>query len=508
VRDPAGDLVLRYARTHGPFTTDECARRFALGQAIAEEVLGRIASAGRLLAGEFRPGGIHREWCETGVLRTLRQRSLARLRREVEPVETDALGRLTTMWQGVVRPRAGLDALLDVIEQLQGAPVPVSVLEPEVLPARVEGYRPGDLDLLMGAGEVVWLGVEPLGERDGRIALYLTDHLRALVPPTEPAERTGLPAAILEHLQTAGASFFPAIHAACGGGFPQDVVDALWDLVWAGVVTNDTFHAIRAFVAPPARTRRDRQTRDYRSRRAAPPAAQGRWSLVAPRIGERPSSTEWATGIARQLLNRHGILTREAVAAEGLRGGFSTVYEVLKTMEESGRIRRGLFVGGLGAMQFALPAALDLLRSVRDEPESAQVTHLAATDPANPYGAILKWPIASGAPREGRGPTRTAGATVILVNGRLAAYLSRGDRQVWVYLPDEEPTRTNTARAVASRLFQLATAAEGRRGMLIAQLDGVDIGEHALAPYLVEAGFVRGAMGFQASRRQPAASSQ
>jgi ATP-dependent Lhr-like helicase len=501
VRDPAGDLAVRYARTHGPFTTDECARRFGLGHAVAEEVLARIGSAGRVLAGEFRPGGVHREWCETGVLRTLRQRSLARLRREVEPVETDALGRLATMWQGIVRPRAGLDALLDAIEQLQGAPLPVSVLEPEVLPARVDGYRPGDLDLLMGAGEVVWLGVEPLGDRDGRIALYLTDHLRALVPPIEAPERTGLAAAILEHLQTAGASFFPAIHAACGGGYPQDVVDALWDLVWAGVVTNDTFHAVRAFVAPPPRTRRDRQTRAFRSRRAAPAEAQGRWSLVAPRIGERPSSTEWATGMARQLLNRHGILTREAATAEGLRGGFSTVYQVLKTMEESGRIRRGLFVGGLGAMQFALPAALDLLRSARDEPEAVQVVHLAATDPANPYGAILKWPTGAGATREGRGPTRSAGATVILVNGRLAAYLARGDRQVSIYLPDAEPTRTNTARAVASRLFQLATAAVGRRGMLIAQVDGVDTADHPLAPYLLEAGFVRGAMGFQASVR-------
>ena len=498
VRDPAGDLLLRFARTHGPFTTDECAHRFGIGHAVAEEVLGRIAAAGRVLAGEFRPGGMHREWCESGVLRTLRQRSLARLRREVEPVETDALGRLATVWQGVVRPRPGLDALLDAIEQLQGAPLPASVLEADVLPARVEGYRPADLDVLLGAGEIVWLGVEPLGDRDGRIAIYLTDHVRALVPPVEPVEPAGLARAIVDHLETAGASFFPAIHAACGGGFPQEVVDALWDLVWKGLVTNDSFNAVRAFAAPPPRTRRDRQTRAYRSRRATPPAAQGRWSLVAPRIGPRPSPTEWATGMARQLLNRHGVLTREAVAAEGLRGGFSTVYAVLKTMEEGGRIRRGLFVGGLGAMQFALPAALDLLRSVRDEPDAVQVTHLAATDPANPYGAILKWPAPPGPPRDGRGPTRTAGATVILVNGRLAAFLARGDRQLSVYLPDEEPTRTITARAVAARLFALATS-DTRGGMLIAHIDGVAVAEHPLLPYLVDAGFVRGAMGLQAS---------
>jgi ATP-dependent Lhr-like helicase len=498
VRDPLGDLVLRYARTHGPFTSDGCARRLGLGQAVADEVLARLAAGGRVLAGEFRPGGVHREWCESDVLRTLRRRSLARLRHEVEPVEADALGRLSTVWQGVLRPRAGLDALLDAIEQLQGAPLPASVLETEILSARVEAYRPSDLDLLMGAGEVVWLGVGPLGDRDGRVALYLSDHVRTLAPPPDAGQRDGLARAILDHLEAEGASFFPAIHAACGGGFPQEVVDALWDLVWDGLVTNDTFHAVRAFLAPPPRTRRDRQTRAYRSRRVAPPAAQGRWSLVAPRLGSRPSPTEWAAGIALQLLNRHGVLTREAVAAEGLRGGFSTVYDVLKTMEESGRIRRGFFVGGLGATQFALPAAVDLLRSVRDEPEAPQTVHLAATDPANPYGAILRWPAQSGPPRDGRGPTRTVGATVVLVNGRLAAYLARGDRQLSVYLPEAEPERTTTARALAARLFQLATAPEGRRGMLIAEIDGVPVAEHPLAPYLLEAGFVRGAMGFQA----------
>jgi ATP-dependent helicase Lhr and Lhr-like helicase len=506
VRDPVGDLVLRYARTHGPFTSDECARRFGLGLAVVEEVLGRLGAIGRLLAGEFRPAGVHREWCETGVLRTLRQRSLARLRHEIEPLESDALGRMAAAWHGVVTPRPGLDALLDAIEQLQGAALPASVLETEVLPARVAGYRPSDLDLLMGAGEVVWIGVEPLGDRDGRLALYLTDHLPTLLPPPATSEHVGCALRILQHLETAGASFFPAIHTTCGGGFPQEVVDALWDLVWAGVVTNDTFHAVRAFLAPPPRTRRDRQARAYRSRRAAPPAAQGRWSLVTSRGDAHRSPTEWATAIARQLLNRHGVLTREAVAAEGLRGGFSTVYQVLKTMEEGGRVRRGLFVGGLGATQFAQPAALDLLRSVRDEPETPQTVHLAATDPANPYGAILRWPTASGPPRDGRGPTRSAGATVILVNGRLAAYLTRGDKQLSVYLPDAEPARTITAHAVAGRLFQLATAQEARRGMLIAQIDAVPVAQHPLAPYLIEAGFVRGAMGFHAHRMAPSAS--
>jgi ATP-dependent Lhr-like helicase len=279
------------------------------------------------------------------------------------------------------------------------------------------------------------------------------------------------------------------------------VVDALWDLAWRGLITNDTFHPLRAFVAPPARTRRARQAQAFRSRRASPPAAQGRWSLVAERIGTRPSPTEWSTAVARQLLNRHGIVTRETVGAESLRGGFSAVYDVLKAMEEGGRVRRGLFVGGLAAAQFALPGALDLLRSLRDEPEVPQVVHLAATDPANPYGAILKWPDpTSETPREGRGPTRTVGASVVLVNGRLAAYLARGDRQLSVHLPEAEPARTITARSLATRLHALATAGDLRRGMLIAEIDGIPVSSHPMAPFLLEAGFVRGAMGLQAHR--------
>jgi ATP-dependent Lhr-like helicase len=499
---PVTDLVLRYARTHGPFTSDECARRFGLGRSVVDDVLGRLSSSGRVVQGELRPGGTTREWCETGVLRMLRQRSLARLRHEIEPVEADALGRLATAWQGVVSPRSGLDALLDAVEQLQGAALPASILEREILPARVEGYKPSDLDFLMGAGEVVWVGVEPLGERDGRLALYLTDHLRLLLPSQRPEPPTPLAAQVLEYLAGHGASFFPAIHAACGGGFPDEIVAALWDLVWAGLATNDTLHALRAFMQPPPRTRRERQGRPFRSRRAAPPAAQGRWTAIAARGGNVPSETEWASNTARQLLARHGILTREAVAAESVRGGFSAVYEVLKAMEDAGRVRRGLFVAGLGAMQFAMPAALDLLRSVRDEPDELQVVHLAATDPANPYGSLLRWPASDAEMREGRGPTRTVGATVIMVNGRLAAYLGRGDRQLSVYLPDAEPPRSSTALAVAQRLYELATAPDGsRQGLLIAGVGGTPIAEHPIAPFLLEAGFVRGAMGYQAARR-------
>jgi ATP-dependent Lhr-like helicase len=493
VADPLGDLVQRFARTHGPFTGTQCAARFGLGVHAVEQVLSRLTANGRVVQGEFRPGGLEREWCSADVLRTLRQRSLARLRKQVEPVDRASLGRFTLAWQAVARRRReGLDALLDAVEQLQGTPLPASELEREILPARVDRYTPADLDRLITAGEIVWIGLESLGERDGRLALYLTDHLHLLLPPGDPRESDNdLERRIVDHLRAAGASFFPAVHAAAGGGFPQEVIDALWSLVWRGLVTNDTLHALRAFVEAPERLRR-RPPGAFRSRRVTPPVAHGRWSLVEERLRGRPSPTEWSTAVARQLLARHGVLTREAMSVESVPGGYSAVYDVLRAMEDAGRVRRGLFVEGLGAAQFALPAALDLLRSLREPEEAPLAATLASTDPANPYGGILKWPPS---PDSGRGATRSVGTRVVLVDGELTAWLSRGDRQMLVWLPDDEPRRSRAARAVASELARLADEAYGRRGLLVAEVNGRSIADHPLAAYLADAGFVPGAMG-------------
>ncbi len=354
-------------------------------------------AAGRLLEGEFRPGGSGREWCDPDVLQGIRRRSLAKLRQQVEPVDPFVLARLVTTWQGVVRPRNGLDALLDVVENLQGAPLPASILESEAISARIHGYTPADLDALAAAGEVVWRGVEPIGDRDGRVAIYLTDHIGRLWRPPAPSAATDLPSreqAILRYLKSAGASFFAAIHEAAGGGYPGDTVDALWDLVWKSAITNDTFHALRAFTRAPARrSRREaRAAGAFRSRRVAPPSAEGRWSLLAERVPSPATDTQWSTAMAQQLLARYGVITRDVAAAEGISGGFGAVYDVLKALEDAGRVRRGYFVGGVGATQFALPAALDLLRSLRDQPDEPEVVTLAATDPANPYGTTLRWP--------------------------------------------------------------------------------------------------------------------
>jgi ATP-dependent Lhr-like helicase len=377
-----------------------------------------------------------------------------------------------------------------------------SELEREILPARVVGYMPADLDRLITAGEVVWVGLESLGDRDGRVALFLTDHLHLLMPPRAPSPGAALPELeqrIVDHLAAAGASFFPAIHAASGGGFPPDVIHAMWTLVWQGLVTNDTLHALRAFVEGPERGRRRQAPSGFRSRRVTPPEAHGRWSLVADRLRARPSETEWATAVARQLLARHGVLTREAMSVEAVPGGYAAVYDVLRAMEDAGRLRRGLFVGGLGAAQFALPPALDLLRSAREPEEAPQVASLASIDPANPYGGILRWPAS---PEAARSATRSVGTRVILVDGELTGWLSRGDRQLLVWLPDDEPRRSRAARALASELAHLADESPGRQGLLVADINGTPVVQHPLAPYLAAAGFTSGALGMARARQR------
>jgi ATP-dependent Lhr-like helicase len=293
------------------------------------------------------------------------------------------------------------------------------------------------------------------------------------------------------------------VHEAAGGGYPADTVEALWSLVWRGLVTNDSLHALRAFVRPAPRTRRPGATGlAFRSRRATPPSGEGRWGLVQARVGTPASDTEWSTATAQQLLTRYGIVTREVAAAEGLSGGFSGVYTVFRTMEERGRLRRGYFASGVGATQFALPAAVDLLRSLRTEPDDPEVVHLAATDPANPYGAILKWPESDSVAETGsRGPTRSVGASVVIVNGRLGAYVGRHGRQLVSYLPPDEPDRSRVGRAVAGQLAALALTGEGRGGgLLVAEINGAPAPAHPLAAFLADAGFVPSAMGLQVRR--------
>jgi ATP-dependent Lhr-like helicase len=521
VAHPVLELVRRYARTHGPFTLREPADRFGLDPTQVENALRILAQEGRVLEGGFRPGGLHREWCDQEILRQIRRKSLAKLRKEVEPVEQHTLARFLTHWQGLLTPRRGgharLDALLDAIESLQGAPIPASLLESSILPARVADYSSAGLDTLIAAGEVAWAGVEPLGERDGRIALFLSDKLPLLAqsrPLTEPLSETE--SKLLAVLESTGANFFEPLHQAVGGGYPGESIDALWSLVWRGLITNDSLHALRAYSTRPESARTPRRVQTgvvFRSRRTTPPNAQGRWSLLPLQSGHgatpKPSSTECSHALALQLLNRYGVLLRESVAAENVPGGFSAVYGVLKALEESGRIRRGYFVAGLGATQFALPAAVDLLRQLRSEPppEKPEFVQLSATDPANPYGSALRWPDlppmdddAESAPRI---LTRAAYAEVILRNGQLVAWLKRGNPNLLVFLPAEEPERSQAAAGLAHFLCtrgQERMHSSSQQGVLITTINGQPVAAHPMARFLMDAGFHPGPLGMHLRR--------
>ncbi|MDE1154100.1 MAG: DEAD/DEAH box helicase [Acidobacteriaceae bacterium] len=516
------ELVRRYARTHGPFTTLELAQRYALQPETVEHELRRLSATSRVLEGGFRPGGSTREWIDAEVLRTVRRKSLARLRKEIEPVTQQTLARALLRWQGVAVPRRGLDALLDVIENLQGASLPASLLESEILPARLAEYEPSELDTLIAAGEVVWAGREPLGEHDGRISLYLAEKLPLLWPPAVSAQSTELDEReqkLLDLLQQRGASFFQELHEALGGGYPGETVDLLWSLLWRGLVLNDSLQALRQYIARPEPSGRSKASRaahrqqGFRSRRTTPPTAQGRWSLHAAGVAGTRSSTSnitlvsataWSHATAQQLLTRYGVVFRESAQAEALPGGFSAVYDVLKSLEEAGKLRRGYFVADLGATQFAVPAAVDLLRSLRTpSSESAlEVVLLAATDPANPYGALLRWPAVM---EEGTAFTRSVGARVVLVNGRLAAYLRRGTSKIQVLLPEEEPLRSQAASAVAAFLVEHTQRRRelsplDRNGTLIATVNGVPVAQHPFARFLLEAGFTPSPVGFNVRR--------
>src|SRR6202034_2798844 len=445
----------------------------------------------------------------------------AKLRREVEPVEQHTHARFLTNWQGLLAPRrsgpAHLDALLYAIDNLQGAPLPASLFKTSILPARCAGYDPTGLDTLIAAGEVAWAGVEPIGERDGRIALYLADKLALLTPQRPIADPlTEKEAKLLAVLESSGASFFDPLHQAIGGGYPGETIDALWSLVWRGLVTNDSLHALRASILRPggARTPGRLQTGVvFRSRRTTPPNAQGRWSLLPIRAQKgtegAPTTTEASHALALQLLSRYGILLREHASAENIPGGFSAVYDVLKALEESGRIRRGYFVAGLGATQFALPAGIDLLRQLRIEPpaEKPEFVQLAATDPANPYGSVLRWPdlppMDDDSETAPRILTRAAYAEVILRNGQLVAWLRRNNPNILVFLPADEPERAQAAAGLAHFLCtrgQERMAGGRHLGVLITTINGQPVGAHFMSRFLMDAGFYSGPLGVHLRR--------
>jgi ATP-dependent helicase Lhr and Lhr-like helicase len=540
---PLGSLLVRYARTHGPFTTADVAARFGVDAAIVDSCLLRRGDNGAVLQGEFRPNGSGKEWCDADVLRSLRQRSLAVLRKEIEPTATDALARFLPDWHGVGSAvvGGGVDRLYEVIGQLQGYALPASVLERDIFPARLPRYTPRLFDELLTSGEIVWVGAGSLGRDDGKVRLYLRDQAPLLVAKPLELGDAARPSdseheRLRELLGDRGACFFREMQ----GRNDMVTIDALWDLVWAGEVTNDSFNAVRAMI--PNRKGGGRTTTATSTRRAGrprlsslsalgPPKVQGRWSLVTRELGldtsslrrdnfaqhnqagsvalSRPSqdrfepvvgldhdpfqnmhtdeftaplamivdplgdnsgskgtrvslaatrraedaskkqrmaaaradNTQRLHATAITLLERHGVLTREAIKGEGILGGFAGLYPVLKMLEEGGRVRRGYFVAGMGGAQFAVPGAVDRLRALREPPTEPEIVILAAVDPANAFGHALPWPV--------KGPQRAAGAYVLLVDGLPSLYLEKGGRGAIALRPFDDTWEAPVVKALA-----------------------------------------------------------
>ncbi|HET8598889.1 MAG TPA: ATP-dependent helicase [Segeticoccus sp.] len=558
VPDPLGDLVARYARSRGPFTAHDVAAWFGLGQAVATDALRRLVDAGRLVEGELRPleagGGRHgTDYCDPEVLRTLRRRSLAALRAEVEPVPARDLARFLPGWQGVGSRMRGTEGVLRAVEQLAGALLPASAVETLVLPGRVTAYSPALLDELTSSGEVLWQGHGALPGDDGWVSLHLADTAAlTLSPSSEELELSDLHRQVLETLAGGGAYFFRALADAVARAGVQvadgKLVEALWELVWAGRVGNDTLAPLRARLGGGRTAHRPRRTSPRTSRyagrsgglsalagrrgagrpampaRGGPPASAGRWSLL-PELEADPTVRGLAT--AEVLLDRYGVVTRGSVAAEGIAGGFAAVYRVLAAAEESGRVRRGYFVEGLGAAQFATTGAVDRLRAQSrplPEPEpdpwdtatwgsgasssgsggrwsgggwsgggdrrggredGPGAVVLAAADPANPYGAALPWPERREETATGHRPGRKAGALVVLVDGELVLYVERGGKTLLSWTDDPRPLQASAdALALAVR--------EGALGKLtVEKADGGAVlgSDHPMVAALADAGF-------------------
>jgi ATP-dependent helicase Lhr and Lhr-like helicase len=485
VEEPLARLVRRYARTHGPFTTRELGDRYALD---VSAVLRELERAGDLVRGELRPGGSEREWCDPEVLRRLRRASLATLRKEVEPAEQRALARFLPAWQGVdAAPpgAAGVDRLREVLVPLQGVALAPEVWERDALPRRAGSYSPTWIDQLCAGGELVWVGAGSLGRSSGRVALYFREDARWLGPPPARGERPAEPLheSLRERLG-AGAAFWSDLVADLEEVEPVELQEALWDLVWAGEVTNDAFAPLRAPRLSLASRERQAGRRFARRRRPGAPQVQGRWSLTSPLFAGAPAHGPRMRAVSEVLLERYGIVTRETVLAEGIPGGFSTLYGELSNLETLGTARRGYFVEGLGGAQFALPAAVERLRSLRsDEPAGPLV--LATTDPANPYGASLPWPRRDD--DSNRRPARVPGAYVVTVDAQPVLYVDRGGKGL---LPLGDPDEGVLREALE------ALADEVRRGRVprlgVERFDGEPVVGSPVGALLIELGFRQG----------------
>ena len=482
VERPLEVLIKRYARHSGPFLPREPALRFALREAHLEPILHKLQIDGILLQGEIRPGGAELDWCDSEVLRRLKRRTLARLRNEVAAVDTSALASFLPAWHGVGSDKQGPERLREVIYQLQDLALPWSMWSTVVLPGRVAGFRLEALDMLAASGEVVWVGRGAMSARDGRIALYLREQVKDLLSMDRTYQApSALHASIVRRLSTHGASFLveiqDAVKAAGVEQPPSELRKALWDLVWAGQITNDTFAPLRDLAHSSSRRRRGRR----------PPvsgfASGGRWSLMSGLASETPNSTTQAVARARLLLERYGVVSRKSAQAEEMPGGFAPLYKVLREMEEQGKVRRGHFVDGLEGAQFAYAGAIDRLRGARQRTEERDrsvtledILVLAAMDPANPYGALIPWPQPDNS--EQAKPRRVPGAWVLLARGRPVLYVGQRGRSV-VTFPTTIRDEQGALDAAIEGLRHLPKGT-GQGMLVIDKIDGVPAADSPL----------------------------
>jgi ATP-dependent Lhr-like helicase len=463
--DSLRGLVLRYAKGRGPFTTAAAGEHF--GRDVAD-VLTALEQEELLVRGELRPGGSEREWCDPDVLRRLRRASLAALRKEVEPVEQQALARFLPSWHGIGRRATLREALVP----LQALPLPVPLWEGEVLPRRVPGYRPEQLDALCATGEVVWIGAGT-----DRVALYFREDAAALGRVAAASAPEGEAHDRIRAAFSHGALFwFDLLDET--RLTDDEALPALWDLVWAGEVTNDAWTPLRAGrrYGVPKPQRRPR--RFSRARSTAVTATQGRWSRTERLFAGAPERR----ALAELLLERHGVITRDAVRAEGIAGGYGAVYGELRALETLGLCRRGYFVEGLGGAQFALGGAVERLRELREADADEPAFVIAAADPAQPYGAALPWP-----KRAGARAARVAGAHVVLLGGEAALYVERGGRSL---VPLREPDDSWLRSALAALVEHVK--AGGAKRLAVERVDGEPVTESDVMPLLVDAGFLVG----------------
>jgi len=497
--DPVTSLLLRYARTHGPFTADDVAHRFGLTSAQVEALYAPHVDKGALELGEMRPSGDGDEYCDPDILRRIRRRTLAKLRHEVAPVDGDAYARFLLDWHGLHKPIAFEDAL----DQLYGSVLSFSVLVDEVLPSRARALVASELDARGATGELVWMGVSRLGKSDGKVVLAPRDEAALYLPSAEDDDDDDvdeerflskglldesalkpLAAALLQLLKDRGAMFFFELKAHLFDGdtadklaetlgapvVDADVEEALWELVWQGFITNDTFAPLRALRG---------QARTSARRRRGSPASNGRWSLTRP-LRTGADLTRKRLAQAMQLLTTYGVVGRETVRAAGIPGGFAALYPVFRQMEDAGKVRRGSFIDGLAGAQFALPGVVDRLRASRDAGnEKDKAVTLAATDPANPYGATLPWP----AHAQAR-PRRATGAKVVLVDGKLVFFLEKGKKSLLTFVGVDDE------RALHLASQSLRAAGDGR-SLLLSRVDGDDAKDADIKDALLRAGFER-----------------